>query len=228
MGGDRGSLWTTRVATCLVLASVCPARPTRGGLGRDAMTRRTRTGLAALGAAALVVLAGCQSGDNPPDTPTPSPTTSTASPSPSPTVTPSPSPSSSIPAAAQAKTEAGAKAFARFYVEQSALAWTTPDASLIEGLATARCATCDSLASTARDLEAKGHRYNTTPVKVAALTKFRGGGEEWVFDADLREQAVKVVDASGKVISESPAKRLKPAIAVIWREGRWWLDAIGD
>ncbi len=75
--------------------------------------------LAALAAGAGLVLGGCQSEEPPPTSPSPTVSPSTASPPAS--ATPSPTPTEGeIPAAAREKSEKGAEAFARFYIEQSA------------------------------------------------------------------------------------------------------------
>src|SRR5918995_6623385 len=149
---------------------------------------------------ANLLLSGCQAEETPPAGPSPS--ASSGSPSASPASTspsPSASPSSEIPAAAREKSETGAKVFARFYIEQSARAWTTPDPSLLDGLATDNCETCKSLVATARELAQLGRRYDRAPIKVGEIETFRGSGHEWVFETELEEQNVNVIDANGKV-----------------------------
>lgn len=184
-------------------------------------------GVAVVVTVLVVMVAACESDPQP--TPTPTPTPSSASPSPSPSAsTPSPSPTDDRPAATRSRSQQGAESFARFYIERSAQAWTTPDADVLRGLATSNCKTCANLVATAEDLEEKGHKYDGVPIKVVSLKLFRGGEDEWVFDSSLREQSVKVIDRKGAVISSSAAKDLNPAIAVVWREGRWWIDAIGE
>ena len=183
-----------------------------------------------LGAVAVGASAGCDSDAAPPVTSTPSVTASSASPSASATASPSPSASSTvdIPQAARAKSRKGAEAFARFYVQQSALAWMRPDASLLDGLSTKKCATCQNLYETAKTLEAQGQRYDSTPIKAGEFEVFRSTDNSYVFDVALEEQSVKVLNASGEVVKELPKRQLKSAVAVVWQEGQWFVDAIGE
>ena len=198
-------------------------------------SRRRMPWAAFVVAGAVVVgggaLGGCTGGAEP----DPSPSVSSGSPSSSASVsvTPSPSPSVTasgpeIPAAAREQTEAGAEAFVRFYIAQSARAWVEADASQLAGLATANCATCSNLEETAVDLRADGQKYSAVPIKVASLSVFRSSKAEVVFDAELREQNVSVVDSKGSVIESFPARTLNSAVATVWKEGQWWVDAIGE
>jgi hypothetical protein len=82
--------------------------------------------------------------------------------------------------------------------------------------------------ATARELEQQGRRYDRAPIKVGEINTFRGSGDEWVFETELEEQIVNVIDANGKVVDQYPARRIDPAVGVVWREGRWWLDGIGE
>lgn len=178
-----------------------------------------------------VALGGCSGEEAPEPSPSVSSGSSTGGASPSASVTPSPTVTESgpaIPAAAREQTEAGAEAFVRFYIDQSARAWTEADPSQLEGLATGACATCANLQETATSLKAEGQRYSATPVKVGALSSFRDADTQQVFDAELQEQKVSILAADGEVVESFPARSVKTAIAVVWREGRWWLDAIGE
>lgn len=197
----------------------------RGGASRRRMP------FAAFVVAGAVALGGC-TGQSEPD-PSPSAGSASATSSASPSVTPSPSPSVTasgpeIPPSAREQTEAGAEAFVRFYIAQSARAWVEADASQLAGLATANCATCSNLEETAVDLRADGQKYSAVPIKVISLSVFRRSKAEVVFDAELREQNVSVVDSKGSVVESFPARTLTSAVAVVWKEGQWWVDAIGE
>ena len=90
---------------------------------------------AALALLVAGTLGACESEEPPMASPSPTAST-TASPSPSAMPTPSASASSDIPAAAREKSEKGAEAFVRYFIEQvSSRMDHTASRHLIEGLA---------------------------------------------------------------------------------------------
>lgn len=183
--------------------------------------------LAALALLVAGALGACESEEPPLASPSPTASTS-ASPSPSATPTPSGSASSDIPAAAREKSEKGAEAFARHYIEQSGRAWTVPDPALIKGLGTPACKTCSNLESTAAKLVEDRQRYDASPITVNQLKALRGDRDSWVFDAALTENSVRVVAEDGSVIAKYPSRQITRAVAVVWKEGHWWVDGIGE
>jgi hypothetical protein len=180
---------------------------------------------------ASAVLAGCDSQAAAPGGASPSAAVTSASPSPSassPSPSPSASPSVAIPAAARVKSDKGAEAFVRYFMDQAARAWMVPDPGLIELHATKDCSACQVLAKAARDLDAAGQRYDGPPVSVRRLKVLRSIGTDVAFDAMLSENKVRVVSASGKVVASYPERAITRAIAVKWGDGRWLLDGIGE
>ncbi|MFL6165025.1 MAG: DUF6318 family protein [Ornithinibacter sp.] len=195
---------------------------------------RSRAAVVA-GLAGLVVVTGVLSGcDSEAATPggsssSPSVTSASASPSAS-SASPSASagPSVAIPAAARVKSDKGAEAFVRYFMDQAAQAWMLPDPRLIELHATKDCSACQDLAKAARDLDNAGQRYDGPPVSVRRLKVLRSSGTDVAFDAMLRENKVRIVSASGKVVASYPERPITRAIAVKWGDGRWLLDGIGE
>lgn len=170
-----------------------------------------------LGAA---VVAGCESEESPPSSPTPLVTGSSTSPSASPSASPSPSATSDVPAAAREKSEKGAEAFVRYFVQQSSRAWTTPDADLIEALSDTDCKSCASLAKTARQLEEKGHRYRDDPITVVSVAALVGDESRQNVAATIKQHDMDVVDKDGKVVSSDSADDLQRTFLLYWKEGQ--------
>ena len=105
---------------------------------------------------AAVALGGCEADGTPGGTAAPSTSATATGASLSPSTgsaSPSASASVGIPPAAREKSEAGAEDFTRFFVAQSAVAWTTPDPALITALSDPSCESCASLATTAEQLK---------------------------------------------------------------------------
>lgn len=193
--------------------------------------RTRRSAAAAL--AGLVVMAGvvsgCESEATPSATTSPSPSASSVSPSPSvSSPAPSASPSFEIPAAARVKSDKGAEAFVRYFMEQAAKAWMVPEPLLIEQHATTDCSACQDLATVARKLDADGQHYDGPPVSVRRLKVLRSSGTEVAFDAMLTENKVRIMSASGEVVGSYPSRNITRAIAAKWGDGRWRLDGIGE
>ncbi|HSO65606.1 MAG TPA: DUF6318 family protein [Ornithinibacter sp.] len=177
----------------------------------------------ALGAA---VLAGCQSEAPPTPSPSPSVTASSASPSASAPASPSPSASGDLPAAAREKTEKGAEAFVAYFVQQSARAWTTPDASMIEVLSDPDCESCASLATTASELETKGHRSKADPITLVSVEILVGEDDRQNVAAMIKQHEMDVIDQDGKVVDSDSAGDLQRTFLLYWKEGQWLVGGI--
>lgn len=129
----------------------------------------------AAGLAAALMLSGCQGGS--PD-PTPSTTTTsqvtTSATAPAtttvtapPTTTAGPAFPPGLPAAAKAHTKAGAKAFVEYFVAQVNRSWTLPDPERLTPLCALKPGdTCSNWQADAKELLAKGLRYEADPLSV--------------------------------------------------------------
>ena len=187
--------------------------------------RRPAAGTLAALALVLVVgvLAGCESSASPPATTSPSAAASSASPSPLVTSpSPSASPSVEIPAAARVKSDKGAEAFVRYFFDQVNTAWTTANPELIAANSESGCKSCASLRDTAAELKAKKHKYASKPVTVKDTKSLAGApaGQQFV-EADLLQNRVDIVDASGRVVSTDKQDALLRTVGVIWKGDRW-------
>ncbi|WP_101394389.1 DUF6318 family protein [Phycicoccus duodecadis] len=180
---------------------------------------------------AATVLGGCTDDADP--VATASPTASSVSPSAtaSPSASASPSATASgpaIPAAARAQTPAGAEAFVRFYIAQSAKAWMVPDPTLLDGLATSHCVTCANLRVTAKELQDEHRKYDAVPIVVSSVQRLSGTNARYVFDLRLRQPAVNVLNKDGTVVDRQSADSLTRAARVVWVEGQWQVDGISE
>jgi len=185
----------------------------------------------AVALAALVgvgVLAGCSpEASSPPGSSTPSASVPSASASPSASSpSPSASPSVEIPAAARVKSDKGAEAFVRYFIGESARAWTNADPAPIQSLSDPDCDSCANLAGTAKKLHAAGHHYAHPPITVTATQALTGDGDKQNVAASVRQHAVDVVDASGSVVSTDKADNLERTFLLYWKEGRWVVGGI--
>ncbi len=184
-----------------------------------------------VGLAGLLVagggLAGCDSEAATPPASSPSPSVTSASPSPSvSSPSPSVSPSVAIPAAARVKSDKGAEAFVRYFVAESARAWTSADPSPIEVLSDPDCDSCASLAGTAKELRDAAHHYAEAPITVASTQALTGDGDKQNVAASIRQHAVDVVDEAGVVVSSDKADNLERTFLLYWKEGRWVVGGI--
>jgi hypothetical protein len=150
-----------------------------------------------------------------------------ASPSPSASLpSPTASPSVDIPAAAREKSDKGAEAFVRYFVGQSARAWTNADPALIESISDPDCDSCASLASTAKKLREAGHHYARAPITVTSAQALTGDGDKQNVAASIRQHSVDVIDGGGAVVSSDKAGNLERTFLLYWKEGQWVVGGI--
>ena len=176
---------------------------------------------------ATLLLSGCQAEETPPAGAFPS--VSSGSPSASPASTspsPSASPSSEIPAAAREKSQAGAEAFVRYFVKQSAHAWISADPNLITALSDPDCKSCASLASTAAQLRERGHRYADLPISVVSVDALTGDEQRQNVAATIDQRAVNVVDSDGNIVSSDQADSLERTFLLYWEGSGWRVGGI--
>ncbi|HEX3732695.1 MAG TPA: DUF6318 family protein [Mycobacteriales bacterium] len=132
-----------------------------------------------------------------------------------------------LPAAAREETEAGAEAFAKYYIEIDNYVFSVRDVSEARKLYDPDvCAKCASIDDNYQDLFSKG--------------VYPHGGEYHVRDADATKvvanfytvkvtydrDAVQTLDKNGKQVGTSTAesKANKAVLSLIYREGRWFIS----
>lgn len=189
--------------------------------------------LVAVGSVALA-LAGCSSSDaDPGRTPVATPTAVPSSPTTSGTASSprsssaSPSVAVSIPAAARAHTTAGAEAFARHYLAQVNRAWTIPDPTLLDGLASPRCKSCQNFLATAKSLQEDSLRYSGQPLSLSPSILLPESTTDIVFVQFVyTQQAAKVLGESGQVTREVPRESALSQFEIQWQSGQWRIREI--
>lgn len=167
------------------------------------MNKQARAVAAVLGAVMFLGTAACQDGGNGTQTASSSASVTTPSTSSSSTLTRPSSPSHSpsravvIPKAAEPHTDAGALAFAKFYVIEADKAYVTADSSSIEALSSTSCTGCATAISGVKELERAGERQEarSVAIKSAAVKGFRGKTRIVYVTTTVRE--VRFIDASG-------------------------------
>jgi hypothetical protein len=160
--------------------------------------RSNGTAVLAAGAAAALLLAGCQSNPAPPPLDTaPSPTAS--SPAPSPSATPP-----AMPAEATGTSPAAAKAFVRHWVEILNYSGPALDHQAIRSVSSADCAACSAIAGLIEDVERDGGTIRGRGWKVQRMN---------VVSADDQTHSV-VVDAQ-VIVSK---QRIRPAGQASWEQ----------
>ena len=188
------------------------------------------------GLAFALVLTGCSEPDvvaDPP--PLATPTAGSASPtSPSLTTTPpasatttAPTASTSIPAAAQAHTDAGAEAFARYYLAQVNLAWTGPDPSKLDGLASPSCKSCANFAATASSLAADQLRYEGDPLSLGPSVLLpESRPDEVKYDFVFIQEPRRVINSRAQVNRSVGRETALSQFSISWIRGAWQVKTI--
>ena len=204
---------------------------------------RSRRGYAARLATLIAVgtlLAGTVTGCSPSAggvgaTPTATGGTATTTATISPTVTPTASASTAptaaypadVPAEARANTPAGAKAFARHYFAQINKAYTTPQDGLLPPLSTATCKSCANYEEEARKLVEDHQRYDRPPLTLleASVPPDKEEGVTLV-DVVTRQEAARLIDETGKELSQFPVKTYIFVLHAKWQSGTWVANEI--
>jgi len=185
--------------------------------------------LSALALSAGSLAAGCQGGSPAPSAlasashSAPASTSSASKPS------PSPSPSYSVPPEARTHDEVGAMAFVRYFIEQSNLAWTKPDTTLIPPLSDDACGSCRALQKGAEELARDGNRVDQDPIQLISVAIRPGAPDGQLFmTAQLHQPPAKTIDRSGAVVDTQNTLDLKRQIGVIWKRDRWLMYGLAE
>ena len=190
--------------------------------------RTTMTYAVAAATAATLLLAGCNGGDEDPTT-TPAGTTSTTgAPTPSgstSTASPTATTSVQLPSAARQQTDAGAVAFARFYVLEVDNAYVTLDSSAISAYSATECKNCQLAADTVAAAKASGERQPRPSFTItgAQTQPFPG---RTVVDVYVNVADVPSVDAQGKVVAPGEPGKDSFRVDLAWTDG-WKVTAVG-
>ncbi|MEO7268438.1 MAG: DUF6318 family protein [Knoellia sp.] len=196
---------------------------------RTMKSRRTLTYAVAAAAAATLLLGACNGGnEDPPSMPnaTTSPTGSaSASGSTDATASPSPSVSVSLPSAARANTEAGAIAFAKFFVTEMDRAYVEADSEPLKPLFTKNCEDCQNVVEIIDKLEGSGTHQATSSATIAGATYAKLSGQPAV-DVFVAYASVNRLDKAGKVVFTGKERKVSYRLRLANTNG-WLVDEIG-
>ncbi|WP_284288283.1 hypothetical protein [Angustibacter aerolatus] len=176
--------------------------------------------------AAVMSLSACGDDDAPQPAhtyaiPTPGPTSSTPVTS-GPSATPTPGP---VPAAARADSEAGAKAFVRFYFDRLNMAVRYPEGAWLQGLATANCRFCRSNDDVQADLRRRHLHVRADVFSVPGIEPLPFSTRvDRAFQITVIEKGAVIVNAQGNVTKREPDDGEWAEILVTRRAGAWLVD----
>jgi len=199
---------------------------------------RTWTGwscTAAVGAVVVLGLAACNGGDDRPTTSATSSTTPSSSTSSSSTATsarPSTTTSATVdpaklPAEATEKTEAGATAFARYFLERTSQAAHEGDPTLMDGLSSKNCSGCAAFRKLVADRAAKGQHTDINSLRIDLSQALPGSTPSKVVVGLLvTDRRKRVVDKDGQVVQTVRGAKFNTEATLIWVDGSWNVDAL--
>jgi hypothetical protein len=130
-----------------------------------------------------------------------------------------------IPAAARVKSEKGAEAFVRYFFDQVNLAWTKPQAGLVQSLSDSGCQFCLKTESDAKDLADAREHYRSDPIALKAVSVLSGAapkGQSFV-RTDATQNKADVVNRDGAVVRSDARKDLRLMTGLIWKGDRWYV-----
>ena len=199
----------------------------RGTRHAGGAVNRTGRVWAALGLVTVVLMSACSA-----DASAPSPSIGTATsstPSPSRTVTTAATPpvtgttrAVSLPPEATQHTEAGAQAFARFYLEQYSAAAHAGDASLMRGLARPECQGCSALVHLVEGMEKKKQHIDIDALVVHSAWTVPGSTDSTAVISVLAEEAPKrIIDTNGVVVANVKGARFDFRLTEPWGPDGW-------
>lgn len=117
---------------------------------------------------------------------------------------------------------AGAERYARAYVQRLNVAWTRPDPTLLEGLATGTCQTCQNYVDAAQSLLTDRRRYDGDPFTVKeALLMPESTNERNVTQLLTVQEPRSIVSASGAQVRRVNRDVALLEFAMSWSSGRW-------
>jgi hypothetical protein len=194
-------------------------------VGTELTTMPARVAAAVL---AVGLLAGCaDSGDAAPSTsPTPTATgttTITTGPSSSPTTTGAATTAAvTIPPEARAHTEAGAEAFARFFVDTLNQSQVDADPNTLAAISDKSCRGCNVYIDLAEELRTKGHHADVASLKRRAIGVRPDSTADLVnLDILIDESPSRTIARSGRVVESFPAGKLTIRATLRWTRQTW-------
>ena len=167
--------------------------------------------VAAMVCAALLVVGGCADDPEPTMTP-PDETPTSTSPSPSATATPEPW---------EKKTNAGAVAFAKHWIDVFNEAQRTGDTSVMRELSAKSCGSCRRFAGTLDDLYSGGGRLESKGWRVLQVSSPQRASKQEATVALRLEQSPQTVHSSDGEVEEYPGGQVTYSAELGWVAASW-------
>ena len=128
----------------------------------------------------------------------------------------------SLPPEATQHTEAGAQAFARFYLTVASEAYVTGDARPAMGLVLASCRACVAIATAAEQQHDDGdHPASARFGFRSANVQPNATADRVVVDVVAVERAVPIVDGSGATLRTTTEEPSWTRLTVVWTSSGW-------
>lgn len=190
--------------------------------------------LLALCAAVALILTGCSGGGGKgakSSTTTSTSTTSTTSTTSPPTSKPSPSTSTGnwpagTPAAAKAHTDAGAAAFALYYLRTVNRLGKNPRTGVLPAFSEPTCNTCANFSQTQTDLVRQRHHFTCEQFIQLRITSSAQSVSGYT-TLTTRQPVCKEVDSTGQTVKTNPSyPETSLAVLGTWKTGRWLISKI--
>ena len=108
-----------------------------------------------------------------------------------------------IPKAARPNTQAGAEAFAKFFIEQVALAGVAAEPSMIDGLYNESCKTCQNFTKTLEGFQGEQRHHRKPALTVTATTVYTWIDDRRVVGVGVDQRAVDILDSAGKAVGRT-------------------------
>ncbi|MGB3185109.1 MAG: DUF6318 family protein [Ornithinimicrobium sp.] len=109
-----------------------------------------------------------------------------------------------LPPEAMEDSEAGAEAFAQFYMDLANYIGENPQSGILERYSNEGCSTCDVFEAQAEEFEANGNYY-TGPAGIVQQVSALSNGAGYVADLDISVPAYRVLSSSGDVVETQEA-----------------------
>ncbi|TFV61994.1 UNVERIFIED_ORG: hypothetical protein E4P37_18125 [Bacillus sp. AZ43] len=125
-----------------------------------------------------------------------------------------------VPDEARTKDAAGAEAFLRYYIELSDRQQALLDGQPLRDLGP-ECRECLRIAQNFDDAAAAGQRYEGGELTLNDVTEPQLNGDEVSINFGARQEAVRLVDATGAELGSLPLQaNLSSGITLVWSEER--------
>ena len=133
-----------------------------------------------------------------------------------------------IPPEAQKRSEAGAEAFARFYLHQVSLASRAGSTSILKGLAAPTCSGCAALHQVVADLEANHQHVDIDSLQLAASRIHPGSSSSRrpVVNVLAEDRPKRIIGKDGSVVANMKGAKFDFQIELFWNLAMWQLASL--